>query len=71
MGKKTLTHGKLKNKLPELLGGKGSRESKQARKSEPLTPTTESLSSTLTPMLNLSVTLSQLITLNGMFCSTI
>jgi hypothetical protein len=34
----------MSKKLPELLGGKGSRESKQARKSESSTPTTVSLS---------------------------
>ncbi len=66
-----MTHGKSMKKSPESLGGKGSRESKQARKSEPLTPTTVLLSSTSTPMSNLSVTSSQSITSNGMFCSTV
>jgi hypothetical protein len=70
-GKKTLTHGKSKKKLPELLGGKESRESKQAHKSEPLTPTTVSSLSTSTPTSNLSATLSKSITSNGKFCSTI
>ncbi len=70
-GKKSLTHGKSKKKLPESLGGKGSRESKQAGKSEPSTPTTVSLSLTSTPTLILSATLSQSITLKGTFCSTI
>ncbi len=70
-GKKTLTHGKSKKKSPESLGGKGSRESKRARKFEPSMPTTVSLLLTLTPTLNLSATLSQLITSNGMFCSTV
>ena len=49
MEKNTLTRGKLKKKSPELSGGKGSRESNQARKSEPSTPTTVSMSSTSTP----------------------
>jgi hypothetical protein len=62
---------KSKKKLLGLLRGKGSRESKQARKSEPLMPTTVSLSSTLTPTSNLSATLSQLITSNWMFYSTV
>jgi hypothetical protein len=66
-----LTHSKSKKKSPELLGGKGSRESKQARKSEPSTPTTVLLLSMSTPTSNLSGTLSQLITSNGMFCSTV
>jgi hypothetical protein len=70
-GKKTLTHGKSKKKSPELSGGKGSRESKQARKSEPLMPITVPSSSTLTPTSNMSATLSQSITLNGTFCSTV
>jgi hypothetical protein len=69
--KETLTHGKSKKKLPELLGGKGSRESKRARKSEPLTPTTVSSLLTSTPTSNLSSTLSQSITSNEMFCSTV
>ncbi len=62
---------KSKKKLLELLRGKGSRESKQARKLEPSMPTTVSLSLMSTPMSNLSATLSQSITSNGMFCSTI
>ncbi len=66
-----MTHGKSKKKLPESLGGKGSRESKQARKSESSTPTTVLLLLTSTPTSNLSATLSQLITLNGTFCSTV
>ncbi len=69
--KKTLSHGKSKKKLPELLGGKGSRESKQARKSEPSMPTTVSPLLMSTPMSNLSATLSQSITLDGTFCSTV
>jgi hypothetical protein len=70
-GEKTLIHGKSKKKSPELLGGKGSRESKQAHKSEPSTPTTVLSLSTLTPTSNLSATLSQSITSNGTFCSTV
>ncbi len=66
-----MTHGKLKKKSPELSGGKGSRESKQARKSEPSTPTTVLLLSTSTPTSKLSTTSSQPITSNVMFCSTI
>ncbi len=66
-----MTHGKSKKKSPESSGGKGSRESKRARKSEPLTPITVLSSLTLTPMSNLSATLSQLITSNGTFCSTV
>ncbi len=66
-----MTHRKSKKKLPELSGGKGSRESKQVRKSEPLMPTTVSSSLTLTPTSNLSATLFQSITSNGTFCSTI
>jgi hypothetical protein len=68
---KKLTHGKSKKKSPESLGGKGSRESKQAHKSESSTPTTVLLSSTSAPTLNLFATSSQLITSNGTFCSTI
>jgi hypothetical protein len=70
-GKKTLTHSKSKKKLPESSGGKGSRESKQAHKSEPSTPTTVSTSLMLTPTLNLYASLSQSITSIGMFCSTV
>jgi hypothetical protein len=62
---------KSKKKLLELSRGKGSRDSKQACKSEPSMPTTVSSLLTLTPTSNLSVTLSQVITLNGTFCSTV
>jgi hypothetical protein len=70
-GKKTLTHGKSKKKSHELLGGKGSIESKGAHKSELSMPTTVLLSSTSTPTSNLSATSSQSITSNGTFCTTI
>jgi hypothetical protein len=50
--------------------GKGE-ESKQAPKSEPSMPTTVLLLLMLTPTSNLSVTLSQSITLNGTFFSTV
>jgi hypothetical protein len=62
---------KSKKKLLESSKGKGSRESKQERKLEPLTPTTVSLLLTSTPMSNLSATSSQSITSNGTFCSTV
>ncbi len=66
-----MTCGKSKKKSPESLGGKGSKESKQARKSEPSMPTTVLSLLTSTPTSNLSATLSQSITLNGTFCSTV
>ncbi len=66
-----MTHGKSKKKLPESSGGKESRESKRAHKSEPSMLTTVSLLLTSTPTSNLSANLSQSITSNRTFCSTV
>ncbi len=68
--KKTITHGNLIVLSPQKMPGKVGRKSKRSRTDAVLTPSTVSLSSTLTPKSNLSVASSRSLTSNESFCNT-